>query len=78
MPINHFLDPMHIEGNVGKSLVHHIYGERKKIGGRVAWRWSGISSYGHGLMKRDMSTSLFLVGCCQSHKGRSFVGGLER
>src|SRR5450759_2215469 len=28
MPINHLLDPMHIEGNVGKSLVKHLYGEK--------------------------------------------------
>lgn len=28
MKINHLLDPMHIEGNIGKSLIKHLYGEK--------------------------------------------------
>jgi hypothetical protein len=51
---------------------------RKRIGERVAWRWSDMWSYGHGLMMRGMYTSLFLLGCCQSHKGGSSEGVLER
>lgn len=30
LQIRHLLDPMHIEGNVAKSLVRHVYGEREK------------------------------------------------
>ncbi len=30
LKIRHLLDPMHIEGNVGKSLIAHLYGEREK------------------------------------------------
>jgi hypothetical protein len=28
LPITHLLDPMHIEGNVGRSLIRHLYGEK--------------------------------------------------
>ncbi|CAM6082015.1 unnamed protein product [Calypogeia fissa] len=28
--VNHLLDPMHIEGNIGKSLIKHLYGEKSK------------------------------------------------
>ena len=30
--INHLLDPMHIEGNVARSLVHHMFGSAKAHG----------------------------------------------
>ena len=30
LKIRHLLDPMHIEGNVGKALISHLYGEKKK------------------------------------------------
>ena len=28
LKIRHLLDPMHIEGNVGKALIKHLYGEK--------------------------------------------------
>ena len=30
LKIRHLLDPMHIEGNVGKALIKHLYGEKDK------------------------------------------------
>src|SRR5450759_468455 len=30
LKIRHLLDPMHIEGNVGKALIKHLYGEKEK------------------------------------------------
>src|SRR5450759_1292233 len=30
LKIHHLLDPMHIEGNVGKALIKHLYGEKEK------------------------------------------------
>ena len=29
LKIRHLLDPMHIEGNVGKALIKHLYGEKE-------------------------------------------------
>ena len=30
LKIRHLLDPMHIEGNVGKALIKHLYGKKEK------------------------------------------------
>lgn len=55
MKTNHLLDPMHREGNIGKFLIKHLYGERVKLkvevglcGARNAsWaiNWSFVWSY---------------------------------
>ena len=40
--LHHLLDPMHIEGNIGKSLIKHMYGEKTKN-----WRESCVSTNVH-------------------------------
>jgi hypothetical protein len=42
LKLNHLLDPMHIEGNIGKSLIKHLFGEKG-----VEWRKACVEQNMH-------------------------------
>jgi len=46
LKIRHLLDPMHIEGNVGKAIIKQLYGEKALTLGRLVKILKGIPMCG--------------------------------
>ncbi|KAL3684834.1 hypothetical protein R1sor_002856 [Riccia sorocarpa] len=62
--IGHLLDPMHIEGNVVKSLVKHMYGEKDTIAGRRACEELNVHPQnGFRQVKMEEKSCHMLLGC---------------